>query len=487
MSFYRIYRPQVIDEIDNGAVREQLLTLLAKDRSKLPHAFFFTGPKGTGKTTAARVIAKLFNCTNLSPTGPCGNCDQCMSITKGMNLDVIEMDAASNRGIDEIRQLRDRINLTPTSSSFTVYIIDEVHMLTTEAFNALLKTLEEPPQHAVFVLATTDAHKVPATIKSRCLELNFHKATTAEIVHALQRIVDAEKIAISADGLTYLAGLADGSFRDAVKYLEQASLQAGKVTEESLQKLFATPQYTKLRTFISVLFRRDIEGVLKNLDEVVGQGIDLRSFLTFVLQALEADMVSLVKGEKDAVAGSLDDIKLAVRLLGRAYEELRLSPVPKLPLELAVIEFCYADTQQPPQKQGTPRQTSAPVSPVMHRATSAIPSSPAATNHVSVPEPTPTPEASVAPAESLGLLTLEKLIEHWPDFIATTKPINHSVAGVLRSSRPKAVESGIVTIEAFYKFHQEKLADIHTKQILSDVLKKLFGEKVKIEIVLGKK
>ncbi len=234
------------------------------------------------------------------------------------------------------------------------------------------------------------------------------------------------------------------------------------------------------------MFRRDIEGVLKNLDEVVGQGIDLRSFLTFVLQALEADMVSLVKGEKDAVAGSLDDIKLAVRLLGRAYEELRLSPVPKLPLELAVIEFCYADTQQTLQKQGAPRPTSAPVSPVIHHATSAMPSS-SATNHAPAPEPTPAPEASVAPAESLGLLTLEKLIEHWPDFIATTKPINHSVAGVLRSSRPKAVDNGIVTIEAFYKFHQEKLADIHTKQILSDVLKKLFGEKVKIEIVLGKK
>ena len=142
MSFYRKYRPQVIEEIDNASVREQLSSLLTKDKKELPHAFFFTGPKGTGKTTAARVIAKLFNCEKPKGSGPCGMCDQCVSISNGSNLDVIEMDAASNRGIDEIRQLRERIGLSPSSSSYTIYIIDEVHMLTTEAFNALLKTLE---------------------------------------------------------------------------------------------------------------------------------------------------------------------------------------------------------------------------------------------------------------------------------------------------------------------------------------------------------
>jgi len=487
MSFYRIYRPQVIDEIDNATIREQLLTLMGKERDKLPHAFFFTGPKGTGKTTAARVIAKLFNCTHLTKTGPCGNCEQCMSITKGMNLDVIEMDAASNRGIDEIRQLRDRINLTPTASDYTVYIIDEVHMLTTEAFNALLKTLEEPPRHAVFVLATTDAHKVPATIKSRCLELNFHKASVAELVHALQRIVEAEKIAIANEGLTYIAGLADGSFRDAVKYLEQASLQAGKVTEESLQKLFATPQYTKLTTFLRLLSERNLEGVLKDIDEVVAQGIDLRAFLTFVLQALEGDMVSLVKGEKPTIFQSLADVKRAVGLFGRAYEELRMSPVPRLPLELAVIEFCHMEERAAPVSQVSPKQATVVPIPVTRNPEPAPPPQPSAIAHTPVPETVSTPSVSVTNGESLGLLTLDKLVEHWSDFIAATKPINHSVAGVLRSSRPKAVDNGIVTIEAFYKFHQEKLADIHTKQILSDVLKKLFGEKVKIEIVLGKK
>jgi len=163
MSFYRIYRPQVFEEIDNIRVREKMLSLLSKPVSELPHAFLFSGSKGTGKTTAARLIAKLFNCEKLSKTkGPCGECTSCVSIAEGHNIDVLEIDAASNRGIDDVRALRDAIALTPMSGKIKVYVIDEVHMLTTEAFNALLKTLEEPPAHAVFILATTDPQKVPA-------------------------------------------------------------------------------------------------------------------------------------------------------------------------------------------------------------------------------------------------------------------------------------------------------------------------------------
>src|SRR3989344_3395814 len=188
MSFYRIYRPQVFEEIDNIRVREKMLSLLSKPVSELPHAFLFSGSKGTGKTTAARLIAKLFNCEKLSKTkGPCGECTSCVSIAEGHNIDVLEIDAASNRGIDDVRALRDAIALTPMSGKIKVYVIDEVHMLTTEAFNALLKTLEEPPAHAVFILATTDPQKVPATIQSRCVPISFAKATTEELEAALKR------------------------------------------------------------------------------------------------------------------------------------------------------------------------------------------------------------------------------------------------------------------------------------------------------------
>ena len=188
MAFYRTYRPQVIGEIDNKDVQKALLSLLSKDRKSLPHAFFFSGPKGSGKTTAARLIAKLFLCEKLGRLGPCGSCPACASVTKGSAIDLIEIDAASNRGIDEIRSLRDGIGLSPSIGEFKVYIIDEVHMLTNEAFNALLKTLEEPPLHAVFVLATTDPQKVPSTILSRCMHIKFDRAGKKELVTVLQRI-----------------------------------------------------------------------------------------------------------------------------------------------------------------------------------------------------------------------------------------------------------------------------------------------------------
>lgn len=472
MSFYRKYRPQVIDEIDNASVREQLSALLTRDKKELPHAFFFTGPKGTGKTTAARVIAKLFNCEKSTKTGPCGTCDQCTSISNGSNLDVIEMDAASNRGIDEIRQLRERIGLSPSSSSYTIYIIDEVHMLTTEAFNALLKTLEEPPAHAVFVLATTDAHKVPATIKSRCLELHFHRASADELRHALERVVTAEKIHIDAKALALIAETADGSFRDAVKILEQISLQSGKLTSEKVSETLTLPETKVVEQFITHLSQQRTKEAMHIIDTCFQKGLDLKWFLTAVLGELEKILVQYAQGASEP-QWPLPMLERAIRQFTRAFEEMRYSPIPQLPIELAIVEYCANDTAQS-------------VLPVAFPTAKPLPS-------MSQPKATPPPvaittrEEVVTPSESLGFLTLEKLIEHWPDFIAAMKTDYHSIAGVLRSSRPIAVASGIVTIEAFYTFHKEKLADIHTRQVLSDTLKKLFGEKVRVEIVLGKK
>src|SRR5665213_65939 len=181
MVFYLKYRPQKIKDLDSQEVRERLLKILASDN--LPHAFLLTGPKGLGKTSAARIVAKSVNCTNRKKgeAEPCGKCEACLSITNGTNMDVIEIDGASNRGIDEMRDLREKIRLAPLSSKKKVYIIDEVHMLTTEAFNALLKTLEEPPAHAIFILCTTEPQKVPATIVSRCLHVSFKSPTKEEM------------------------------------------------------------------------------------------------------------------------------------------------------------------------------------------------------------------------------------------------------------------------------------------------------------------
>lgn len=210
MVFYRKYRPQTIAQLDSEAVREKLLSVLSS--KSIPHAFLFTGPKGLGKTSTARIVAKALNCEKKAAGAvePCNKCDQCVSITNGTNFDVLEIDGASNRGIDEIRDLREKVKLAPISSAKKVYIIDEVHMLTNEAFNALLKTIEEPPEHVVFMFCTTEPHKVPETILSRCFHIAFKKATIPELVHSFERIAKGEKLTVDSDVFGEIAKLSDG-------------------------------------------------------------------------------------------------------------------------------------------------------------------------------------------------------------------------------------------------------------------------------------
>lgn len=448
MSFYRKYRPQIMSELDNPVIRERLVDLLSKKKEDLPHAYLFTGAKGSGKTTTARIIAKFFNCTDFSDkSGPCGKCDQCLSIAKGNNLDVIEMDAASNRGIDEIRSLRESVGTSTIAAKYKIYIIDEVHMLTTEAFNALLKTLEEPPAHAIFILATTDPQKVPATIKSRCQILNFGKADQESLLHALQRIIKQEKIEIDADALNLVIVASDGSFRDGVKILEQLSLHKGKLTGDLARSILALSDDTKTEKMLENLASHNAGASLKLLAEINKEGSDLKTFLVSLLEKLEKILVAVALGEKQQL-WQKENILRAIEILSNAYNQLKFSPIPALPLEMAIVQYCQSDE--------------------------------------TVSETTPPPSSPPEPSIS-GLLTSDKLVEHWQDLIAALKPFNHSVAAVLRSARPKVVENGIVTIEAFYKFHQEKLAEVKVKEAIADTLKKLFGEKVKVEIVLGKK
>lgn len=457
MSFYRKYRPQVISEVDNQSVRERLLSLLTKDKSQLPHAFLFVGSKGTGKTTAARIVAKIFNCEKLLRSrGPCGKCEQCRSIAENTNLDVLEIDAASNRGIDEMRTLRERISLAPSASAYKVYIIDEVHMLTTEAFNALLKTLEEPPVHAVFVLATTDPQKIPATIKSRCMVLHFTKANVEELLSALERVTKEEKIEVDKETLELVAEYADGSFRDAVKLLEQLSFHRGKITVGVARSLLAVSEEKTVVDFLTLLSRHNAPLALTLLEKLVANGSDLKAFVTDCLIYLENELIAVVS-EKKVSDWTVDKLKDLIRRLSTAFVEMKTTAIAQLPLELAVVELC--ETTVP---------TEVPAEEVKTRP-------PGATRGES------------ATSGDGELLTLEKLTQHWRDFIEELKPFNHSVAGVLRSSRPKAVEGGIVTLEAFYKFHQEKLSETKTRDALAAAVKKLFGEKVKVEIVLGKK
>ncbi len=453
MSFYRTYRPQIIEDLDTDSVRQNIELLLTKPKDQRPHAYLFSGPKGTGKTSTARIIAKIFNCTKPDKSGsPCGTCEECRAIADGRYLDVIEMDAASNRGIDEIRSLRDSIALTPSSGKYKIFIIDEVHMLTTEAFNALLKTLEEPPVHAIFVLATTDPQKIPSTILSRCLPIAFARAKEEDVLRALKRIVKIEKIEIEGGALDRIVKNADGSFRDAVKMLEQVSFHKGMISQKMTEEILALSRASGRDTFLMHLQTKSITEALRDIRELSDAGVDFKSFLIDCLRTIEAQLVQAVQGKNPDIQKT-DTLRSLINRLSQAFSELRTSPIPELPLELAVVEYCAGKTEVHDTSQKSP----------------------------------PLAETNEKSFEPMGLLTLDKLTEHWHDVIDELKPFNHSMAAVCRSARPKAVKNGIVVIEAFYKFHQEKLSEMKTRDMIGNVLKKLFGEKVKVEVVLGKK
>lgn len=348
--YYLKYRPQTIAEIDH-AERRKLLESIFVSAKDIPHAFLLVGPKGTGKTSTARIIAKVLNCESNVFAGKgkmaeaCGTCSSCVDIQKGRFLDLIELDAASNRGIDDVRALREQIGYSPARGRYKVYIIDEVHMLTKEAFNALLKTLEEPPNYVVFVLATTEREKLPETIASRCIPINFNKATTEELVASLSRIVKGEKLKIDEKVLAQIAEKANGSFRDGAKLLELA-VQSTDLSHGAVQKSLNENTDSNPVELVQTLLAKDEEKAVRWLHEYAEKGgsamwltEQLLSLLHDVLLAKKGLVVNKEKKLLDATYQPSYITKL-MKLILDSYPQTKYSPIDILPLMIATVEFC---------------------------------------------------------------------------------------------------------------------------------------------------
>ena len=351
----RKWRPQLFEEvIGQRHITQTLQNAISQKR--VAHAFLFTGARGVGKTSSARILAKALTCEKGLRINPCNQCTNCQEVTRGTSMDVIEIDGASNRGIDEIRELRENVRYTPAKSRYKIYIIDEVHMLTKEAFNALLKTLEEPPPHIIFIFATTEPHKIPATILSRCQRYDFKRIPFKEVIGSLKRIVEEEEIQISQRGLLSIAQESEGSLRDAQSLLDQAIAYAGKnIRDEDIAEVLGLIDRKMLSDTIEAIADRDVERCMEVIEHVYHFGYDLQHFCRELLQYLrnlilikvsqhpeglmELPEEELMLLKKQAEKFKFDQLNHLFTLLLKGEQETAQSTFPRTMLEVTLIRM----------------------------------------------------------------------------------------------------------------------------------------------------
>ena len=369
VALYRRWRPErFADLVGQEHISRTLSRAVTSGQTS--HAYLFTGPRGTGKTSTAKILARALNCAEGPTLTPCGICDSCRSISDGSSMDVFEIDAASNRGIDEIRDLRESVKFAPTEGHYKIYIIDEVHMLTTEAFNALLKTLEEPPERVIFILATTEPHKVPATIQSRCQRYDFHRITVTEIRDRLIYVCKESDIAAEEDALGIIAAQADGGMRDALSILDQCmALAEGTLTAERVQEALGLVGRAWIRRMAGEIAARDAAALIAQLSELLQSGRELKQVLAELAQYFRRLMIAGVGGAVSAAelcAGDAEELRMdaaqftqeeimsILRRLNETMQELRTSPQPRIAVETLLIGLCHTEGAAPSGESTAP-------------------------------------------------------------------------------------------------------------------------------------
>ena len=488
IAFARKYRPQTFDDIiGQSHVTTTLKNAISQDR--VAHAYLFAGPRGVGKTTAARILAKALNCEKGPSPKPCNNCASCKEITQGSSLDILEIDGASNRGIDEIRNLRDNVKFAPTRGRFKVYIIDEVHMLTPEAFNALLKTLEEPPQHVKFIFATTQAHKVPPTILSRCQRFDFRRIATKEIAGNLNEIVREEGLTIDGEAIGLIARYSDGGMRDAQVMLDQmTSFAKGKVAAKDVTKILGMVEEEALFELSGAIRDKNAVKALEMLDRLINEGKDvtqivlglIEHFRNISITKISKDIDNLIDAGADKIkhyrdeAGrfTIEDILYIIYTLSNTIDFIKKSSLSRVPLEAALVKLTLS-------------HPAVPLNEVIKRIEKLEKSGrqqPAEEPRESIRE-VPLP---IAPASAAKSADLDEVSSSWSAIISHITPKKISVASYLREGYPVSLEDKKLSI-GFPKelqFHKEVLESQDNKSLIEAAIKAVLGREFKVAFIL---
>ncbi len=496
MALYHKHRPQDFSSVVGQAHIVETIQNQIKNK-KTAHAYLFSGPRGIGKTTTSRLLAKALNCENRKDTSsePCNKCQSCEEISKSRSIDVIEIDAASHTGVDNVREnIIDNAQFKPTKSPFKVFIIDEVHMLSTSAFNALLKTIEEPPSHVVFVLATTEKHKIPATIISRCQVFHFKKVAFDILKKNLESIAKSEGIKVDKEVLERIINKSDGCVRDAVSLLDQV-LATGekKITTETVELILPTSKAEDNLNFIIALIEKNMANGLERIESVVSEGVNLPQFSHDTIELLRIMMISKSGADIKTLGLDLNDsVRKNLKSLEKniSYEELinlidlflkrkkeiKTAPIPQLPLEMLVIEWCGGhgtwskehgtseDQSKEDKKEAVDSNTENPKEVVVKKTIV---------------------EKVKDAVRSNRDISKSEVEEKWSEFLKKVEEFSPSLVFIVKMAEIISVSGNTLEIGVQYKFHQQKLSDKNILNNLENFLSEVLDTPARLKISLN--